>query len=256
MAYEIQYAAPGPARHAGSFILVVSHMRSFSSLLCHILGSHPEISGYGEAQQPYRGRIDLDRLARTVRGQIGDAPLARYVLDKILHNHLEIAPTVLARPDVRCLFLLREPRETIASVVAMVRSLGHGLGQFGDPQHVADYYVGRVGQLTHYSAVPGINAVFVDATRLIDESDAVLAGLSNWLGLGSALVPEYRTFPLTGRPGHGDPSANIRAGTIVKDSEERHRDRADVAIPDDALERASQAYAGCRAALSARCPAI
>ena len=256
MAYDIRYAAPEPVRHAGSFILVVSHMRSFSSLLCHILGSHPEISGYGEAQQPYRRRIDLDRLARTVRGQIGDAPLARYVLDKILHNHLEIAPTILARTDVRCLFLLREPRETIASVVAMVRSLGRGQGAFGDPQHVADYYAGRVRQLMHYSGLSGLNAVFVDAARLIDDSDAVLAGLSRWLGLGSALVPEYRTFPLTGRPGHGDTSANIRTGTIVKDPEERHRDRADVAIPDDALERAIEAYAGCRAALSARCPAM
>jgi hypothetical protein len=256
MAYEIRYASPEPVRHAGSFILVVSHMRSFSSLLCHILGSHPEISGYGETQQPYRGRIDLDRLARTVRGQIGDAPLGRFVLDKILHNHLEIAPTVLARPDVRCLFLLREPRDTMSSVIDMVRSLGRGQGALSDPQQVAAYYAERVRQMAHYATLPGLNAVFVDSARLIDDTDAVLAGLSRWLDLGSALVPEYQTFPLTGRPGHGDTSANIRAGTIVKDAELRHRDREVVAIPDDALERASRAYDACRAALSERCPSM
>ena len=255
MAYEIQYAAPEPARHAGSFILVVSHMRSFSSLLCHILGSHPEISGYGEAQQPYRGRIDLDRLARKVRTQIGDVPLARFVLDKVLHNHLEIAPGVLARPDVRCLFLLREPRDTMSSVVNMARSLGHA-GRFADPGQVASYYAGRVAQIERYSALPDIDAVFVDAARLIDDTEAVLAGLTQWLGLASPLVPEYRTFPLTGRPGHGDTSANIRAGKVIRDADLRHRDQAVVAIPDDALERASQAYAACHAALSARCRAM
>src|SRR5213075_544290 len=42
---QYEYGAP-VARHTGRFIFVVSHMRSFSSLLCHILGSHPEISGY------------------------------------------------------------------------------------------------------------------------------------------------------------------------------------------------------------------
>jgi hypothetical protein len=255
MAYEIRYAAPEPARHAGSFILVVSHMRSFSSLLCHILGSHPEISGYGETQQPYSGRIDLHRLARTVRGQIGDVPLGRFVLDKILHNHLELAPGVLARPEVRCLFLLREPRDTMSSIVNMVRSLGRD-GPFAEPTQVAEYYVGRVAQIEHYSGLPGLDAAFVDAARLIADTDAVLASLTRWLGLASPLVPEYRTFPLTGRPGHGDTSPNIRAGKVIKDADVRRRDQPDIPIPEDALERAGQAHAACHAALSARCSAM
>jgi hypothetical protein len=255
MAYEVQFGSPEPARHTGSFILVVSHMRSFSSVLCHILGSHPEISGYGEAQQPYRGRIDLDRLARTVRGQMGDARLGRFVLDKILHNHLEIAPGVLARPDVRCLFLLREPRDTVPSIVNMVRSLRHD-GPLADPEQAAGYYVGRVAQIEHYSALPGLNAVFVDAARLVDDTDAVLAGLSRWLGLASPLLPEYRTFPLTGRPRHGDTSPNIRAGKVIKDADLRRRDQPIIPIPDAALERASRAHAACHAALSARCSAM
>lgn len=248
-------AEPVRIRHSGSFILVVSHMRSFSSLLCHILGIHPKISGYSEAQQPYRGRIDLDRLARTIRGQIGDAPLGRYVLDKILHNHLEIAPGVLARPDVRCLFLLREPRATMSSTLNMARSLGH-VGPLADPARVAGYYAGRLDQIERYSVQPGLDAVFVDAGRLIDDTVAVLAGLSQWLGLGSGLVPEYRTFALTGLAGHGDTSATIRAVRVVHDADERRRGQVEIPLPDDALERASLAYAACRAALSARCPAM
>lgn len=255
MAFEIRYAAQEPARHAGSFILVVSHMRSFSSLFCHILGSHPEISGYSEAQQPYRGRIDLDRLARTVRGQIGDAPVGRFVLDKVLHNHLEIVPEVLARPDVRCLFLLREPRGTMPSIVNMLRSLRHD-SPYADPDRVAGYYVGRVAQIERYSALPGLNAAFVDAARLVDDTDTVLAGLTRWLGLASPLVPEYRTFPLTGSPGHGDTSPNIRAGKVIRDADLRRRDPQDIPIPDDALERAGRVHAACHAALSARCTAM
>ena len=45
MQITIQYGATSQHRHSGEFLFVISHMRSYSSLLCHILGSHPEISG-------------------------------------------------------------------------------------------------------------------------------------------------------------------------------------------------------------------
>src|SRR6476469_7240809 len=138
---QYQYGAQ-PARHTGCFLFVVSHMRSFSSLLCHILGSHPEISGYGEAQLSYFSRLDLQRLARKVQQITGNAALGRYVLDKILHNHREIAPRILDRPEIRVLFLLRNAEDTVQSILNMSRSRGHK-GKFSDPVHVLDYYVKR-----------------------------------------------------------------------------------------------------------------
>src|SRR6185436_15808518 len=92
MQYDVRYGAAGSHRYAGTFLFVVSHMRSYSSLLCHILGSHPAISGYSEAHQSYFGRNDLDRLARTVREHTEEAALKPYVLDKVLHDNTEIAP--------------------------------------------------------------------------------------------------------------------------------------------------------------------
>ena len=70
---------------------------SFSTLLCHILGSHSEISGYVETHQSYVGTVQLDRLATIVRMATGDRVVRKYILDKILHNQVYIAPSVLSQ---------------------------------------------------------------------------------------------------------------------------------------------------------------
>lgn len=251
MAYEIRSGALLERRYGGSYLFILSHMRSFSSLLCHVLGSHPEISGYGETQQPYLGRRDLDRLANAVREQTGNATLGRYVLDKILHNH-EIASTILARPEMRWLFLLRNAEDTITSVVNMAHSLKH-TGEFSDPVRVADYYVARLERMGQLGQHLGSVALYVDAERLVGDTEAVLARLTQWLGLATPLSREYRIFPLTGMPGHGDPSPNIKVGRVVADAAERHRNYVQVAIPEDALSRAKAAYDACRDVLSGVC---
>lgn len=252
MEFSIQYGTPVAHRHAGLFLFVISHMRSFSSLLAHLLGSHPEISGYGEAQQSYAGRHDLDRLARTARTQTGEAALGRFVLDKILHNRHEIAPTILGRDDIRWVFLLRNAEDTIRSVLNMAHSLGH-TGMFSDPVQVVDYYTARLARMEQYGKELGVRALYVDAQRLIDDTGPVLEGLSRALSLATPLLAEYRTFPLTGARGHGDPSPNIKAGRVVASEQERHRDWVPTAIPDDALLRATAAYHACRDALSRDC---
>jgi hypothetical protein len=48
MDYTIQYGSQVQDRDSHRYIFVGSHMRSFSSLLCHVLGSHREIDGYAE----------------------------------------------------------------------------------------------------------------------------------------------------------------------------------------------------------------
>jgi len=249
MHYEFQYGAAVRNRHAGAFLFVVSHMRSYSSLLCHILGSHPEISGYSEAQQSYFGRNDLQRLARIVSEHTGEPATRRYVLDKVLHNNREIAPDVLRRPDVRCIFLLRNARDTIVSILEMARSLRH-TGDFSDPQRVVVYYAGRLSQMEQHGAHVAGRALFIESERLLDDTANLLARLAQWLDLATPLSPEYRTFRYTGLPGHGDPSPHIKSGRIVASERDRHRGYAAIAVPDDVLERGNAAYARCRAALS------
>jgi len=249
MHYDFQYGTAAPHRHEGTFLFVVSHMRSYSSLLCHILGSHREISGYSEAQQSYFGRNDLDRLARTVREQTGEPALKRYVLDKVLHNNREIAPDVLRRSNVRCIFLLRNASDTIASILNLAHTM-RSKGDYSDPSRVIAYYGQRLGQMEAYVPQVAGRALFVESERLLDDTVTLLPRLAQWLGLAEPLSPEYRTFRHTGRPGHGDPSPHIKAGKIVADDGYRHRDYVPIAIADDVLERGNAAYARCRAALS------
>ncbi|MGH6738034.1 MAG: sulfotransferase [Bradyrhizobium sp.] len=220
-------------------------MRSFSSLLCHILGSHPEISGYAEAHLSYFSRLDLQRLARKVQELTGNPVLGRYVLDKILHNHREIAPAIMERPDIKVLFLLRNAEDTISSILSLSRSRGQQ-GKFSDPMRVLDYYSRRLQQLQAYSSRMNGNAMFLESERLLTDTDEVLLELSRWLGLAEGLRADYRTFPLTGAPGYGDPSPNILTGKIVRDSDERHRHYAAIPVAGDLVQQAVAAHAACR----------
>jgi len=249
MHYDFRYDAAVPDRYRGTFLFVVSHMRSYSSLLCHILGSHPEISGYSEAQLSYFGRNDLQRLARTVREHTGEPALKRYVLDKLLHNKREIAPDILRRPDVRCLFLLRNAPDTIASILNMAHAL-QSTGDYSDPARVVAYLAERLTQMAAYAPLVRGRALFVESERLLDDTAARLDRIAQWLGLAEPLSPEYRTFRHTGQRGHGDPSPHIRAGRIVASDADRHRDYVPIVVADDLLERADAAYARCRAALA------
>jgi hypothetical protein len=248
MSSQVQYAygAPVHGRHAGRYLFVVSHMRSFSSLLCHILGSHPEISGYAEAQLSYFGRLDLQRLARKVQRTTGNPALGRYVLDKILHNDREIAPEVLDRPEMKVLFLLRNAGDTFRSLLNMSNARG-SKGKYSDPARVSDYYVTRLRQLENYCAQLGGNAFFLESERLISDTDRVLAEVSRWLELGEMLKADYRTFRFSGAPGHGDPSPTILTGKVVRSEEERHRHYLPMAIPEELLQQGVAAHASCQA---------
>jgi hypothetical protein len=229
-------------------------MRSFSSLLCHILGSHPEISGYAEAQLSYFSRLDLQRLARKVQQITGNPVLGRYVLDKVLHNHREIAPGVLGRPEIKVVFLLRNAEDTFRSLVNLSRIPGTKQ-KVGDPARALEYYVKRLQQLEGYCALLGGNALFLASERLISDTDRVLVELSRWLELGQPLKADYQTFRFTGAPGYGDPSPTILAGTVVRDADDRHKHYMPILIPDDVLRQGIEAHETCRSRLAKYCGA-
>ncbi len=237
-----------PSRHAQGWIFVVSHMRSFSTLLCHILGSHEEIAGYVETHQSYLGRIDLHRLRRTIRETTDDPLVRRYGLDKILHNYVHIAPGVLTRSDVKILFLLRNAEDTLRSILNLF--LGRpSKGPINDPESALNYYVTRLKQIEQYSVQLGRNACFLESEQLIGETDAVLQGLAQWLELSEPLSPNYRTFKFTGEDHFGDPSSAIKTGRIVASAEIRHETYVPMTIPETILRRGQEAHAACRETL-------
>lgn len=252
MKYEFTYGAKAPRVGARGYLFVVSHMRSFSTLLCHILGSHDEIAGYAEAHQAYAGRADLLRLGRKVESTIEGPIAGRYVLDKILHGDYSIAPAVLGRPDVKVLLMLRNPDDAIPSILHMWRTLAKPM----TAADAASYYENRLAEIDACSRHLGAKALYLDAESLLDRTDAVLDGLSRWLGLATALSARYRTFKFSGERGFGDPGAHILAGKVIADERERHRDYAPAAIPDSLLTRARADYRGRRQALLSRHPTV
>ncbi|HTT31484.1 MAG TPA: hypothetical protein VMG37_23915 [Solirubrobacteraceae bacterium] len=226
-------------------------MRSFSSLLCHILGSHPEIDGYAETHQSYLGRIDLHRLTRRVGQMIGEQPSGRYVMDKLLDDAQQIAANVLERPEVSVLFLLRNPADTIDSILSMARTHGHE-GRFSDPEGVVGYYETRLKQLERYSAQCVGRAMFVEAETLLSSADAALGRLAAWLRLREPLSTQYRMFSLTGVSGYGDYSPNIMCGRLLTDADRERHPAHGIELPAEVVHRGEAAHASCREVLLRR----
>jgi hypothetical protein len=226
------------------YILVLSHMRCYSSLLCHILNSNPEVAGYVETHSRYAGRRDLWRLKRRVfLGTDADVG-GRYVLDKILHNSCKVNPILLRRDDVFVIFILREPRRTIQSTIAMARNLDPNNWK-ADPERVTEAYIRRVKKLRLMAYQELRHATFVDAQRLIDETAAVLGELTRFLSLNEPLSEEYQTSELTGAQLFGDPGKYINAGSIVR----KREDYSEIELSDKELEPAFEAYAAALEAL-------
>jgi hypothetical protein len=222
-------------------------MRSYSSLLAHVLGSHPDIDGYCETHLRYHFRLDVLRLQWRVRKLTGEPLRGRYVLDKILHNYA-IAPGILANPRTRAVLLLRRPVEVVQSILHMGTHLDP-LEQNTNLEQVTSYYVARLGRLSELARNLGRRAAFVESEALLDHTDETLEFLRDYLELSGPLQRRYRSFSKTGKPGFGDPSPAIRSGEIGVYREQRSQ----FAVPSSLIARVAAAHAACLDACNRNC---
>ncbi len=234
------------------YILLFSHMRSQSTLLAHILGSHPEIDGYTELHQHYESPIDLRNMTRRIEEHTGERRRGRYAFDKLLHNMAIVDRAILLRDDVKVVFLLRNARDTIPSIVRAGRYDDTVL-KIADPAVATNYYVTRLERIDQYSEWVGGRAALVEAEKLVADTGAVLAGLTRFLELETPLTPTYAKFKHTGERGLGDMGPNILAGRVLRD-EERDRSGEPVVIPDELMAQAIAAHARVMQRLRARHP--
>lgn len=218
------------------YLLVMSHMRSYSSLLSHILNSHQDIDGYVEMHKPYRGDLDLVELALRVRHSTGERLRGRYVMDKVLHNY-SVAPNVLHRRDVFTVFSIREPEQTVRSIIAMGLRREQ-LDWKSNPEKVVNHYVKRLDTLAEVIKRKPHNSVYFEADQLIHNTDETLRVLSSYLELATPLRGSYETSSLTGKAGYGDPSQYIGTGQIVA----RRDDYSHIHVPDALMTKAHRAY--------------
>jgi Sulfotransferase family len=223
------------SRREYCFIFILGHMRSGSSLLAHILASHPEIAGAGETHISYQTRADLSKLVLKT-GEFLHRPVLSetYIVDQI--NHPYITDEVLGSTEIyRCIILIREPEATIKSTIKMLEC---------QEQEALEVYIKRLDELTRYGRQLGARAVLVQYDDLVDRPEETLAALTSFLGLRSPLTPNYTTHRMTGRiGGYGDPSDNIKTGQIIRTASHG------IAISNDTLAAATRAFHKCRAEL-------
>jgi len=232
-------------------LFLLGHMRSYSSVLSHILGSHPQISGYCETHTKYRTWFDLWRLRWRVRKLTGEALQGDYVLDKVLHDY-PMARSILDSGSTRAIVLIRRPRETVRSIIEM--GLTHSpVAWHRDFELVARYYETRLASLLRLTEALRGRVVFLEAEALLEDTRAAFDQLGVFLELHSPLQTEYRRFAHTGELGFGDPSKAISAGRI---SAAPRENRTAVSIPRHLTSRLETAYYFWSAAIRHSCPSI
>ena len=220
-----------------NYILIISHMRSYSSLLSHILGSHPEINGYAECHQSYQRLSDFQLLEEKIASHYDAAIEGRYLLDKILHNRLKVSKSVLRSERVTIIFLVREPFSTMQSILRM-SELRNPRHWFSSPEKVAKYYIKRLKDIRSYAGKSPYKAFFIDADRIIHDTKALLNSLTGWLELATPLKPDYKIFKLTGTPGKGDPTPMIMKGRIERNPGNRY----EYPVPEKLSAKADAMY--------------
>jgi len=217
----------------------MGHMRCGSTLLMHLLLTNPRVIGCGERNAPYRSTWDLDRLEITSR-IVQRAPLrrVRYVIDQINHDRFTPDPELLRHERLRFIFLIRNPAETIRSIVNL------GSTEPWTTQRATDYYSRRLRSIANYASTIASPSTALALTYddLLANTSAVLRRLESFLGLDEQLSEEYTIQRFTGL--RGDPSLNIRAGRILRD-----RVAPQVEIPRRELDDARRAYEACAQAL-------
>ena len=228
-----------PDCHARIFLL--SHMRAYTSLAGHILGSHPQINGYYEMHLSYEDAAALDKQLEMFRASDVLKENSRYLFDKLLHNDYQLKPGRLGLADIKILLALAEPEHTIKSIVHLFAQKAVE-DLYASPVEAAHYYIARVRALAEFSRSAGHDYYYFDAEMLQRAPEILLPRLTSWLALDTPLSERYQAFSQTGKTGKGDSSPRIHRGSIDR----TQTDYSHISIPEEALHAAQQAYRECR----------
>lgn len=228
-------------------IFLLSHMRAYTSLFGHIMGSHPAICGYYEMHIGYYSWRSLVRQKLLyLRSEIA-SPGASHMFDKVLHDDHEVAPRILNRDDTRAIFSLRHPEHTIPSILELYRDIDP-THDFTSESFAVNYYVQRLDTLVSLAASLDRPYFYMDAETLVQQPRESLQSLGSWLQLATPLSPDYDVQKKTSRQRYGDTSVKLESGHIVSDEPGRER----VTVSPENLSRAVDAYQTARETIAAK----
>lgn len=229
-----------------SRIFLLSHMRAFTSLAGHILGSHPEINGYYEMHISYDDASALDQQLDMFLQFETPKKNSRYLFDKLLHNDYRLNTGLFEPAGLKLLVALMQPEKTVRSVVYLFQQKGTE-ELYAAPVEAASYYVERISALADFCRKTDRPYCYYDAELFQEAPDRLLGKLTGWLDLASPLTGRYQVFSQTGKAGKGDSSRFIYSGKIEK----TRVDYSHIKIPDHLLNMAREAYRDCRSAIIA-----
>ncbi|MDC0362313.1 hypothetical protein OAN12_04645 [Halioglobus sp.] len=226
-------------------ILLLSHMRAYTSLFGHIIGSNPAVCGYYEMHIGYYSWRSLLRQKLLYFKDEEVKTGFSYMFDKVLHNDHAVSPSVLLRPNTRTIFSLRHPRDTLPSIVTLYQQVDP-TNEFNSPGYALNYYVNRLTALSDIATNMEQPFYYLDAETLVENAGECLESLSDWLRLETPLATHYDTQRKTSKKRYGDTSAKLEAGTIIKPEANRVHTQLD----DEMIERATAAYLTAREILT------
>ncbi len=211
------------------YLLVFAHMRSGSTLLVHLLNSSPQIIGYGESKTLYCNEADFDTLLSKVSLFFGKIRLSeKYVMDKIVQDELFVKTDLLHRPDVQCIFLLRDATQTLPSITDMYIRVFPQLhaNWTGGENEALEYYQSRLNKLARLAeeASNGNKPILVTYDEILSCPEEVFKLLQNSLGIDNNFSDNYSIHKATGVPVIGDFSQEIRTGKIQRSKRRPERE--------------------------------
>lgn len=169
-------------------IILLSHMRSRSSVVSHVLGSHDEVAGYYEQHQRHKDPFYEIKIKANLLQDNSLSYQQRYLYDKVLHERFD--PQTLQAYKV--VVLIRKPPSALKSIMSM-GGITNSLWQ-QDPYRAFAYYCHRLQGIINIIEKNKIDVFFVEADDLVEKTDDVLNGLSVFLELDSPLTSDYKSF--------------------------------------------------------------
>jgi hypothetical protein len=220
-----------------SFIFILGHMRSGSTLLLHILATNPDVIIGGERNKTYNTIDDLESLIFDICLQEKCLPRKESIfVDQINHARMTPSVEVLENQNLKLIFLIRRPDPTISSIVRTFQPI-YGTWPV---EREADYYINRLTSLKNISNQISDSScsMLLKYEDLVRKSENELGRIKNFIGLSADLSTTYSTFKYTGM--RGDPSERIKAGKILPERNDNM-----IEIPQELSNRAMNAYKDC-----------
>ncbi|WP_299199328.1 hypothetical protein [uncultured Amphritea sp.] len=189
-------------------VILLSHMRSRTSVLSHIIGGHEGISGYYEQHVDHKERFCNEKIKKNLLVDDELKSGSRYLYDKILHKRFD----PLSLDSYRVIVMVRKPEESIKSIVSMgVKSDD----KWSDIALACSYYSDRLDEiLIMLELKPHIDFCFITSEEFVGDTEVCLDKISDFISLDK-LSSSYSSGIKTGIAVVGDTSDNIKAGKVM-----------------------------------------